>query len=75
MVTRIYVVIHGEERRLIDAGSAAQAIRHCVKNKYQAKPAGPKEIATLLGSGMSVERASEEASGKTTGTDTPVSAD
>lgn len=55
MVTRIYVVINGDEKRLVEAASAAQAIRHCVKNKYTAKPATPKELAALMQSGLSVE--------------------
>lgn len=59
MVSRIYVVINGEEKRLVDAASAAQAIRHCVKNKYAAKPATPKELAGLMQSGLTIEIASE----------------
>jgi hypothetical protein len=59
-VTRIYVVLNGEDRRLVDAASAAQAIRHCVKNKYSAKAATPKEIAQYMKSGLQVETASEE---------------
>lgn len=58
--TRIYVVSHGEERRLIDATSAAQAIRHCVRSKYAAKPAVPKELAHLMSSGVTIERALDD---------------
>lgn len=60
MLTRIYVVINGEEKRLVDAASAAQAIRHCVKNKYSAKAASPKEIAQFMKSGLQVETASDD---------------
>lgn len=58
-VTRIYVVITGDERRLVEATSAAQAIRHCVANKYSAKPATPKEIAQFMRDGLTVEKANE----------------
>ena len=60
MTTRIYVVITGEEKRLVDAASAAQAIRHCVKNKYSAKAATPKEIAQYMKSGLQVETAADD---------------
>lgn len=60
MQTRIYVVVHGEERRLVEATSAAQAIRHCVRNKYSAKAATPKEIALLMGHGLTVEKAADD---------------
>lgn len=58
-VTRIYVVLHQDEKRLIEAGSAAQAIRHCVQNKYVARPATTKDIATLMAAGFTVEKANE----------------
>lgn len=62
--TRIYVVINGEERRLVEAGSAAQAIRHCVRHRYNAKVATPKEVASFMAAGFSIEHASEmEANG------------
>lgn len=61
MITRIYVVLEKStgEKRLIDATSAAQAIRHCVSVKYSAKPATPKEIAAAMSSGLTVETAGE----------------
>lgn len=65
MVTRIYVVMSGDERRLVDATSSAQAIRHCVKNRYAAKPATPKEIAQFMRNGVSVEAATETDNGAT----------
>lgn len=58
-ITRIYVVLNGDERRLVEATSAAQAIRHCVANKYSAKPATPKEIAQFMRDGLTVEKANE----------------
>lgn len=60
MITRIYIVLHGDERRLVEAGSAAQAIRHCVRNVYSAKAATPKDIAALMLDGRRVERASDD---------------
>lgn len=59
MQTRIYVVINKEERRLVEATSAAQAIRHCVRNVYAAHVAGTKELASLMSQGVTVERASD----------------
>lgn len=54
MQTRIYVVIHESEKRLVEASSAAQAIRHCVANKYVARPATPKDIAHEMSNGVVV---------------------
>ena len=59
-ITRIYVVINKESKRLVEAGSAAQAIRHCVRNQYSAKAATPKEIAAFMGAGYGVEKATGE---------------
>lgn len=58
--TRIYVVTHAEQPRLIEAGSAAQAIRHCVRASYSAKAATPKDIAALMHAGHAVEHASPD---------------
>lgn len=60
MQTRIYVVIHDDEKRLVEATSAAQAIRHCVRPRYNARAASPKDVATMLASGARVERAETE---------------
>jgi len=58
-VTRIYVVLIGNSvQRLVEAGSAAQAIRHCVRDQYSAKAAAPKEIAHYMAGGMRIEQAS-----------------
>lgn len=60
MITRIYVVINGEGHRLVDAASAAQAIRHCVKNKYATKAATPKDIAQYMSAGVVIEKAADD---------------
>ncbi len=58
MQTRIYMVAaKNKPARLIEAGSAAQAIRHCVSQEYEAKVAGAKDVAGLLAAGGSVEKA------------------
>lgn len=58
--TRIYVVIQKDQKhRLIEAISAAQAIRHCVKHEYSAKVASAKDIAGHMKLGIEVEKASE----------------
>ena len=61
MQTRIYVVVNKQtgEKRLVEAISAAQAIRHCVQNIYEAKPGNPKDIAQAMGEGLKVEQASQ----------------
>lgn len=64
METRIYVIEQkgaavGGERRLVEATSQAQAIRYCAQNAYSALPAKPKDVATLLSSGVIVEKATE----------------
>lgn len=58
MTTRIYVVITGTEHRLVEAPTAAQAIRHCVKSQYSARVAVTKDLAKLMTEGVTVERAS-----------------
>jgi len=60
--TRIYVVLdHGgtKKHRLVEATSAAQAIRHCARNVYEAKPATPKALAAIMSAGVQIERATE----------------
>lgn len=61
--TRIYVVTgNGAQtgsKRLVDAVSAAQAIRHCAKEIYTAQAASPKEIAALMSNGTQIEQANE----------------
>jgi len=58
--TRIYVVTFGVEQRLVEATSAAQAIRHCVADRYTARPASPKDIALQMSAGVSLEKAGED---------------
>lgn len=60
MQTRIYVVEYpsaqGVVRRLVDATSAAAAIKHCVAETHAAKIAAPKALASLMGEGIRVEK-------------------
>ena len=76
MQTRIYVVLEKAtgNRRLVEASSTAQAIRHCVKNAYEAKVANTKDIAGLMQSGLHVEKASAE-SAKAEVADAPAEAE
>ncbi len=66
METRIYLVSGfgedemGAEKRLVEAGSAAQAIRHVVKQKYTAKAATTREVAELMTKKVSVEKATTD---------------
>lgn len=57
--TRIYVVTNKNDngRRLVEAASAAQAIRHCVSSIYEANVATAKSIAQYMGDGLKIEKA------------------
>jgi hypothetical protein len=61
MQTRIYVVkctLDGHTSpRLVEAGTASQAIRHVVGDKFSAEAAGPKDIVDLMTKGVTVEKA------------------
>lgn len=65
MQTRIYVVMYqgpqGEVRRLVEATSAAQAIRHVVKDSHSAKVASTKDVASAMNDGVKIEKAGGEA--------------
>lgn len=64
MNTRIYVVTVGtgttSEQKLVDATSAAQAIRHIARGMIDAQVATTKDVALLVGKGSKVEIAAEE---------------
>lgn len=76
--TRIYVVLQRgtnsiDTQRVVEASSAAQAIRHCVRGQYSAYVPNTKELADMLqrpNGPLKVERAleqvNEQTSGKTT---------
>lgn len=60
MTDRIYVVIDEEDpssERLIQATSAAQAIRHATQ-PYKARVASQGDLVRLLGGGAEVEKTS-----------------
>ena len=63
--TRIYVVretgsVGAAGLRLIDATSAATAIRHCTLDRFSAKPAKPRDVAELMAKGVKIEQAKPE---------------
>jgi len=61
--TRLYKVTDktGKEvDRLVDAGNPSQAIRHCVNGRYDASPAKPKDVSSMMSLGIRVEKAGEE---------------
>lgn len=53
---RIYVVTHGDEQRMVEASTPAQAIRHVTRGAFTAKPAGARDVAYLMGRGVVVEK-------------------
>ncbi len=59
--TRIYLVREALVKpRLVEATTSSQAIRHCARQLYTAKPATPKEIAELMVIGLRVEQAADD---------------
>lgn len=66
--TRIYVVLQKDNntntQRVVEASSAAQAIKHCVRGQFSAHVPNTKELADLIGQSsgknpLIVERAIE----------------
>lgn len=61
METRIYVVRHSlgesEVKKLVRAGTPAQAIRHAVKASVEARVAEQDDIVALVSAGAKVEEA------------------
>ena len=60
MSTRIYLVTDRETqaKRLIRAGSQAQAIRHAAASQFSATMAGQDDLVQMLDAGIRVEDAS-----------------
>jgi hypothetical protein len=58
--TRIYLVVNRatDERRLVEAITQAQAIRHCVSTLYRADVASAKVVAKFMEDGLKIEKAS-----------------
>lgn len=64
MQTRIYLVRStrdGIPARLIEAASAAQAVRHVVSKEYAAHVPTTKEVASAMNAGILVEAATNSA--------------
>lgn len=59
--TRVYVVINSTtgEKRLIEATSQSQAIRHCTYPQYKADAASPLTVARMMGDGLKLETATD----------------
>lgn len=59
MSTRIYLVTDRETqaKRLIRAGSQAQAIRHAVQRRFEATVAGQDDLVQALAAGSPIESA------------------
>ena len=58
--TRIYAVTSGTATRLIEATSAAAAVRHVALQIYSASIAKPADIVAAMTAGVTVEKAGEE---------------
>jgi hypothetical protein len=63
--TRIYVVLNQQtgDKRLVEATSQAQAIRHCVSTIYRADVATSKAVAQFMSKGVRIEVAETSGSG------------
>lgn len=57
--TRIYVVLNKTtgERRLVEATSQSQAIRHCTHPTYEATVASAKIVGNCVTEGLRIEQA------------------
>lgn len=60
MKTRIYHVVDGDDIRLVNAASAAQAVRHCAADRFRVSIAKTIDVATLVSQGVAVENARAE---------------
>ena len=61
--TRFYKVVNGTAQpRLVEAASAAQALRHVTTPLYQVSVANERDIVTLMRDGVQVEVAGAEPS-------------
>lgn len=65
MATRIYLVAKAagtgdEQGHLVRAATQAQAVRHVVRNTYQAEVATQEQLVDLMTAGAKVEDAGEE---------------
>lgn len=50
-----------DKKRLVEADSSAQAIRHCAESMFTARTLGkPSEVAQLMKSGVEFETAGEQ---------------
>jgi hypothetical protein len=61
MSSRIYLVTDRDTqaKRLIRAGTQAQAIRHAAQSRFEISVAGQDDLVELLASGQPVESASQ----------------
>ena len=61
MSTRIYLVTDQESKakRLIRAGSQAQAIRHAAQSRFAIEVASQNDLVQLLAAGQAVESATQ----------------
>ena len=55
--TRIYIVGHGQDTRLVRAGHRAQAMNHVAKALINVKVATQNDLVEALQKGISVENA------------------
>lgn len=61
MATRIYIVnMKGAKPKLVDASTAAQAVRHVAKGLITTKVASAKETAELMKQGVELEVAGQD---------------
>jgi hypothetical protein len=59
MKTRVYLVSDGEQSRLVEAISIAQAIRHVVKSKFTTKVLSSVDTARAIDAGLRLEVAND----------------
>jgi hypothetical protein len=52
---RLYIVSHGDQKRLVKATSQSAAVNHVARGQIKAEIAKPLDIAELMQSGVKVE--------------------
>ena len=69
MSSRIYLVTDRDTqaKRLIRAGTQAQAIRHAAQSRFEIAVAGQDDMVELLASGQPVESASQASEAEDSG--------
>lgn len=62
MKNKIYLVTHGENERLVEAGNSVRALSHVVRDSITSVLATQEDLVRLVSEGVAVESIPENAS-------------